>query len=213
MSGREQLLNAETGNNQTCREPWTLKRVGHWYDYQADFALANLPKEGKCLVVGSPIFEAMEIRDRGLEVTYLDCRKPDVEISHVEADATDMPFPDGSFDCVSSTCVLCHAGLGRYGDKVIDNGDEKMLKEISRVLKSGGKAVLTFGPVSRHVTVARIDTCHRIYSIPEAERMTESVGMKMVSVMIFDILNGMWRYDLPEDDRLDRFYLSAVLSK
>ncbi len=54
-------------------------------------------------------------------------------VSCLRADATELPFPDASFDWIISNHVLEH----------IEN-EEKCLREMSRVLKPDGTAFLTF---------------------------------------------------------------------
>lgn len=219
MSGREVQLEVEedVGCNSTPNEPWTVERnayPGHFYVAQADFALAKLPDAGKCLVIGSPIFEAQELQEKGLKVIYLDVRDPKIEGLEFElGDATKMSFPDESFDCVSSTCVICHVGLGRYGDEIVDDGDVKMLQEIGRVLKPKGKLAMTFGPVGKYWTVAKVGRRHRIYSIPEACRMCEVSGLKPLQFGILNILENKWGNDIPESTNIDKLYLSMYAEK
>ena len=211
---RETLISH--GGNSTPNEPWTTDRKhspGHWYVKQADFALKRL-QAGKCLVVGSPIFEAMDLISSGLKVTYFDVRDPKVEgLPFVQGDATKMSFTDESFDCASSTCVLCHAGLGRYGDAQVEDGDELMLSEISRVLKKGGKLAVTFGPVSVHWTVAKLDNFQRVYSLEEAIRMAIASGFNVTEVAVLDTKYMVWIPNVPANDKIDRFYLSMLMEK
>jgi SAM-dependent methyltransferase len=212
---REALFNAEGVKTFTPNEPWieTRDKKGHWYNAQADYALKHLKDGGKCLVIGSPIFEALELEESGLDVTYLDVRKAPFT-KFILDDATSIPLPDESFDCISSTCVLCHAGLGRYGDPHVEDGDEKMLAEIARVLKKGGKAALTFGPVSSAVDdVLNIDNCHRVYTLHEAYRMLEVVGLKVLDVGVFSLITASWFPNVPYSPLLDAYYLSMCVEK
>ena len=152
-------------------EPWELERPhGHFYAHGADFAHRTLgDRRSRCLVIGSPLFEARELRAAGWDVTYLDIRKPPVEIGWVEGDATAIPFPSAYFDAISSSCVVCHVGLGRYGDPVADGSDARMLTEIARVLKPGGLAALTFGPIGEKDEVSGIS--HRLYTLAGARKL------------------------------------------
>ncbi len=201
----------------TADERWTVDRLadpGHFYHAQVDYALANLPDSGKCLVVGSPIFEAMELTAKGLEVTYLDVRDPKIDgLAFTAGDATKMPFPDGAFDCASSTCVICHVGLGRYGDALVDDGDVKMLQELGRVLKSGGRLAITLGPVSAFFDIARIGRRHRIYSIKEAKRMCAVAGFTPIHFGVLDIAENKWVTKVGTNENLDSYYLSMFAEK
>ena len=180
---RAHMLFSASSNEHTPNEPWTDRRAkAHWYNASADFALRTLGAgPGMCLVIGSPLFEASELADAGWNVYYLDVRKPpilDSRLKFIQHDATAMPFPDASFDAVSTACVLCHAGMGRYDDPVIEDGDELILAEIKRVLKPGGAAAVTFGPVIDQEMMMRFGNMQRVYTLPEARRMVASAGLR-----------------------------------
>lgn len=212
---REDFVRVDGVKVFTPNEPWTDKRVGHWYDAQADYAVAHLKGGGKCLVIGSPIFEARELQESGLDVTYLDIRTPPGLSKVIIADATAIPMPDESFDFVSSTCVLCHAGIGRYGDALVEDGDEKMIAEIARVLKKGGTAALTFGPVTSAVdeNVLRVEDSHRVYTLKEAMRMANAVGLRVVDIGVYSIESASWIGGIPVNPLLDAYYLSMCLKR
>ena len=148
-----------------------------------------------------------------MAVTYLDVRRPPHEfVDFIQADATDMPIEDESFDAVSSTCVLCHAGLGRYGDPLVEDGDLRMMKEISRVLKPGGLAALTFGPVAEIEEFVRVGTFHRVYTMNEALRMAEEACLRVLEVKVYQSGNG-WFDHVPHSNNMTLHYLSMLLIK
>ncbi len=176
----------------TPDEPWIgSSDVYDWYAAAAALTLNQIGSgPGKCLVIGSPIFEAMMLQDAGWDVTYLDVREaPPVIEKRVRGDATDLPFPDSHFDAVSCTCVLCHVGLGRYGDPAMPDGDRKALGEIARVMRPWAKASIMFGPsmpsLARTVVLGRI---HRIYQPTNALLMLKECGLKA-------IWSGLWFKD------------------
>ena len=193
---RAHILFSASSNEHTPDEPWTDRRAkAHWYNASADFALRTLGAgAGRCLVIGSPLFEASELADAGWDVTYLDVRKPpvlDSRIKFIQHDATVMPFPDASFDTVSTACVLCHAGMGRYDDPVVEDGDERILAEIKRVLKPGGAAAVTFGPVIDQEMMMRFGNMQRVYTMAEARRMVASAGLVEVCKEVLNADTGV----------------------
>lgn len=198
--------------HEGANESWTVDREGdHWYDAACDYAVERLG-QGRILVIGSPLFECVELGAKG-DVTYLDIRKPPILMNWVYGDAREIPLESESFDSVSSTCVVCHVGLGRYGDELDEGGDVKMLAEVARVLKPGGCAAICFGPCSLTLpdgNVARLGTSHRIYSPSAAVNMANAVGLKVLDLSIWDVVNKRW-------DRtpniLDSSYLMTYLSK
>ena len=164
------------------------------YNMGADFALESLGAgAGRCLVIGSPLFEAQELRAAGWDVTYLDVRQPPVEIGWIPGDATRMPFPDAHFDAVSTNCVLCHAGLGRYGDRLDEQGDERMLAEIHRVLKPGALAVVGFGPAVDNAMPILFAGNQRMYTLTEARAMARRARFGIVETRVLDHLTEAWR--------------------
>lgn len=134
----------------------TLEWIG-WHD---PAVMERRP--GSCLVVGSAPAEALAIQQAGWQVTLVDVRPlpPLPGITTRQANALELPFADGAFDAVSSCCVLCHVGLGRYGDPA--GSDWAMLHELARVLRSGGRMGLMPGPAAMQAVT--IETTHRVYS-------------------------------------------------
>jgi len=194
---RDEVVIDSPVNNKTVGEKWKPRVEGHWYEGAAAFAITHLGSGGgkSCLVIGSPLFELMMLEALYWEVTYLDCREPPLKPERfVLGDATKPLFRGGSFDAVSSTCVLCHAGTGRYGDALdLEHGDEAMLSEIGRILKPEGKAVLMFGPVVDMAKPMRRGTEHRFYTVHEAHRMIKLSGLKLDTMKIWNTLAGGWR--------------------
>jgi SAM-dependent methyltransferase len=77
-------------------------------------------------------------------------------------DAKNLNLSDQSFDLVLSLCTLEHFGLGRYGDEIDFEADQKAIREMLRVLKPGGHLIFS-------TTITRADpaigfNAHRIYS-------------------------------------------------
>ncbi len=193
---RPHILFSASSNEHTPDEPWTDTRArAHWYNTSADFALRMLGAgPGRCLVIGSPLFEASELADAGWSVTYLDVRKPpllDSRLGFVQHDATAMPFPNDYFDAVSTSCVLCNAGMGRYDDPLVEDGDELILAEIRRVLKPRGAAAVTFGPVIDQEMMMRFGNMQRVYTLTEARRMVKDARLQEERTEVLDAETGV----------------------
>lgn len=198
------------GRAHSVRSPWHVnEQPGHWYGASTKFALEHLVGEGKCLVIGSPIFEALELK-KNWDITYLDVRQPPTDVNWVEGDATKMPFKDRSFDAVSTACVMTHAGLGRYGDAVVSDGDELMLREIKRVMRPGTLAAVTFGAVVDAEQPILMGNVHRIYTVDEAKRLAAVVGLQVELIRIWGKVRQQW-VDKPTEDHQDPDYLSVLL--
>ena len=199
------------------QEPWGCERqAGNNYAAAADFALEHLDGSGRCLVAGSPLFEAHELAER-YAVTYLDFRTPPVNgFNFLQADACAMPLEDASFDALSSTCLLCHVGLGRYGDPLRLAGDQVALREFYRVLKPGAPAAVTIGPVAEIGASMELGRAHRVYRLEDALKFVRHAGFTVVRHAVWDTRGERWRRPAERiniDPALFPDYLSMALRK
>ncbi len=172
----------------------------------AERLTAHLPNGGDVLEVApGPGFLAIEIaRDRRFRVTGLDISKTFVELAQNNAEsegvaaefrqgnASQMPFPDNSFDL-----LVCRAAFKNFSEP------EKALREMRRVLRPGGKAVIIdlrrdvpMTEITRYIdslhlsTVSQLFTAmtfrfmllKRAYTIPELEKMLAGIGFARTNI-------------------------------
>jgi SAM-dependent methyltransferase len=110
-------------------------------------------RPGDCVLdLASPKVLAVELARRGARVISVDAFEPEIEVWRaltaydpgVEfrvADGRRLPFRDASFDRALSVSVLEHIGEG---------GDAKALRELARVVRPGGRVVLTLPYAARY---------------------------------------------------------------
>lgn len=101
-----------------------------------------------CCSSGVPI----ALASRGFRVVGIDFTPyphPHPNLRAVRGDAMRCPFATGSFAAVLAISVIEHIGIGHYGDPLASAGDQVALREIARVLRPEGVAVITvpFGRV------------------------------------------------------------------
>ncbi len=103
------------------------------------------------LDLASPKLVAVELARRGVRVTSVDVLEREIEtwrklamgcpgVTFQLADGRELPFPDASFDRAFSISVLEH---------IAEGGDREALGELARVVRPGGRIVLTL-PYAEH---------------------------------------------------------------
>jgi len=141
--------------------------IDQWGFYQHAWAakmIFNI-KPGKVVDVGSSALligiisqyvetESIDIRPIPAAIPNLTCRRGSI---------LNLPYLDGSVECLMSLSVIEHIGLGRYGDQLDPNGIHAAVVEIQRVIKPGGHLVLSV-PVGPPGIVFN---AHRIFSKEE----------------------------------------------
>lgn len=123
------------------------------YDAFGYWVAQHLANGGRrrVLDIGSPKAQNA-ILSASHDVTALvlaDCSDGLSAVNYVQHDATrPLPFPDGTFDCITSTVSLNLVGLGRYGDRVNADAIPNLIGELARVATPDAQllASLPLGP-------------------------------------------------------------------
>ena len=94
---------------------------------------------------------------------FYDYRPANLQLDNLksaEADLTALPFKDGSIQSLSCMHTVEHIGLGRYGEPIDPDGDLKAIRELTRVLATGGDLLFVV-PIGKPKIIFN---AHRIYS-------------------------------------------------
>lgn len=131
------------------RDPWyeTGDHPALYADHESEFVSKHLPRIAprNVLDIGSYRLFVLGLL-AGYPVTTIDVRPRVSRLKNetvITCDAKELTLPDGSFDAVTSLCAIEHFGLGRYGDAFDRQADEKGLAEMRRVLRPGGRLILS----------------------------------------------------------------------
>ena len=170
-------------------------------DYQCAFAAAQIARlePSAVLDIGSYRHFILGLLAH-YRVTTVDVRdrKPISKNETVlTADAKALPLPEDTFDAVVTLCALEHFGLGRYGDAFDPEGDRRALSEMVRVLKPGGRLIVT-------TTVTRgepqcVHNAHRIYSQAMLGAMRGRLSGLCQPTYVLDIPGGHGKAPLGPD--------------
>ena len=87
----------------------------------------------------------IELANKGYEVYGIDAVPfPNQQnFTFVQSNLEYLPFDNDFFDIVTAVSTIEHVGLGRYGDPISQEGDKKAVEEIKRIVKPGGKIIIT----------------------------------------------------------------------
>jgi SAM-dependent methyltransferase len=176
-----------------------LQPVGRLYEWKKQVMLAHvtardvvldagcgnglftLPLAARAQRVYGVDFTEELLRDLQLHLTTL----PLSNVQLIHADVRQLPFPDGFFDS-----VVCYSAL--YYIRELDAA----LSELSRVLKTGGRAVFDLGNVhsleARH-SVRSYDVPHHFVSVRQAKRFAQTAGLRIAGLrrlQVFRPLRG-----------------------
>jgi SAM-dependent methyltransferase len=160
------------------------------------FVHSRLPAPpGRLLDLGcAESINAIEMASLGFQVVGVDLRRLPLEhpnFEMVQANIAKLPFPDGSFDVVVSLSTIEHVGLGWYTQEEQGNSDHRVIAEAARVLRPGGRFLLTV-PFGRGIATP----VHRIY---DPETLTDLLRPFRVLERALGVRAGdAWTYTTDE---------------
>ena len=134
------------------KSPGTQSGWGHYF-YQDIWALRHLAEFKPALHhdVGSRYDGFVGQATALCPVVSYDIRPPSFRLPRFEfryGNILDLPLADESVRSLSCLHVAEHIGLGRFGDELEPEGTARALKELSRVLESGGQLLFSM-PIGR----------------------------------------------------------------
>ena len=118
-----------------------------------------------------------------IPVKFYDYRPAELHLSNLtseKADLTNLFFDDNSIKSLSCMHTVEHIGLGRYGDPIDPEGDQKAIRELKRVTAIGG-SLLFVVPIAGSPTI--MFNAHRIYSYNQIIKYFDGFELKKFSLV------------------------------
>lgn len=149
----------------------TLGLDRKWRKEAARECLAESPEKvlDLCCGTGDLAIDISRLGTTGMEITGLDYSQPMLDIAEeksadlnnrptfITGDASEMPFPDGYFDCVGISFAFRNL---TYKNPLA----ERHLSEVVRVLKPGGRFVIVESSQPENSFIRRmVHLYHRLY--------------------------------------------------
>ncbi len=158
----------------------------------ADYAFAHqnigLNGEGKILDVGCQGSKLpIELASLGYKVWGIDGEDYPLEhpnFTFVQGDICQTSFPDNFFDCVTVVSTLEHIGLGRYKDPLHSDGDKEAVDEIRRILRAGGKAIITVPFGKGTIVYHKKLPLHRVYDSSRLAEMFSEFDIEKIEYLV-----------------------------
>ncbi len=174
QQGLQELQRNNRGFQIFTRETWEVGEHPSGYgEFESAFAArhVNQIKPKAVLDIGS--YRHFVLGLLGMyDVTTLDVRHREQSCPNetvIVCDAKKLDLPDCSYDLVVSLSSIEHFGLGRYGDEIDLDGDIKAVKEMIRVLKPGGRLIIS--TTITHTAPSIVFNAHRVYSFEKLQAM------------------------------------------
>jgi SAM-dependent methyltransferase len=170
-----------------CFEPGmvTTERVVEYpFVFQQLHGVTGLVLDVGCCESRLPI----ALASRGFHVVGMDFNRypyPHPGLRAVRGDLTKMPFESETFSAVLAVSVIEHVGIGHYGEPESGSGDLVAMREVARILKPGGKAVITV-PYGRTLT----NDWMRVYDEPRLRQLIAPLRITGVEYAISR--TGLW---------------------
>ncbi len=160
-------------------------------DFECEFAAAQIAalRPSNLLDIGSYRQFVVGLA-AGYAVTSLDVRERAPSLPRetvLTGDAKRLPLADASVECIVSLCAIEHFGLGRYGDPFDIDADRTAAAEMRRVLRPGGKLILSTTITSGPAVLAF--NAHRIYTYDMVHELTS--GLRVVEERFFSHKGGV----------------------
>lgn len=164
------------------------------YFYHTAWAARTLVKTNpkSHIDIGSHVFFA-GMMSAFLPFQFFDYRPATIQLDNLTSGAADLvnlPFKSNSVSSLSCMHVVEHIGLGRYGDPLDYDGDQKAMSELSRVLAQSGNLLFVV-PVGKPKILFN---AHRIYSYRQVIDSFSSLTLKEFSLVPDNPSGGLIRY-------------------
>ena len=187
------------------RFPWLGKRLYELFIgervVEYPFTLLHIPEKADTVLdigcCGSEL--PIELASLGYRVWGIDIRPYPLKhpgFTFIRGDICHTSFPDSFFDVVTAVSTLEHIGLERYGEADREEGDKEAIKEIARILKLGGRLIITVPFGEKDMWYHKGIPLARIYDLPSLEGLLSGFKIERIGACVKE--QGSWLLSSPE---------------
>ncbi len=140
-----------------------------------------------------------------IPVDFYDYRPAPLHLSGLtteHADLTKLHFASESIQSLSCLHTIEHVGLGRYGDPIDPEGDEKACRELARVLAPQGR-LLFVTPVGKEAIIQF--NAHRIYTYEKVLALFPTLTLTEFSYVPEHGTDGVHEHANPNELTSERY--------
>lgn len=124
----------------------------------------------------------VELASRGYQAWAIDLTKYPYPITHpnlvfVQGDIRKTLFPDNFFDRVIAVSSIEHIGLGTDNDPY---GDKRAMAEVVRILKVGGKVIITVPFGGKDISFINNEPRYRVYDFEALEKLFSNLKIEKI---------------------------------
>ena len=184
-------------------------------DYPFVFSVLGCDKKLRILDVGCYYSKLpIELATLGHEVYGVDVLEYGLthpNFRFIKGDIMNVELSDNFFDAITCISTIEHIGLGRYGDPIRHDGDKAAVQKMSKLLRNGGRIILSAPFGKSGVCYYDGVPLHRIYDYQRLKNLLSGLRIEKSLYLVKE--DQAWvQVSLEEAEKVDGLHVGEVLA-